>query len=118
MCEGKLIPIFIYGTLIKDMHQYHQGFTEPIPDEIENVDMYNLGVFPAVKKGTGTAKGYIICVNTEVLSLLDHYECSPYLYKRVQTITKGGRPVQYYHFNKDVRDAPLVVDGVWKCISN
>lgn len=115
MCPGKLIPIFVYGTLIPSAKEISEGM-EPIDDVIENVTMHNLGNFPAIVKGDGTAKGKVLCVSEEMLKHLDRYEgVDQGLYYRVQTITKGGRPVNVYFFKRslDGFSRGVIEDGDW-----
>lgn len=112
-CPNKLTPIFVYGTLIPIAKDISCGM-EPIEDEIENVDMYNLGRFPGIIKGTGSAKGLIICVDNDILRRLDEYEGEGYLYSRVNYITKGGRPVNVYFFKQNLPPtAKKIESGDW-----
>lgn len=112
-CPNKLTPIFVYGTLIPCAKDICAGM-EPIEDEIENVDMYNLGHFPGIIKGAGSAKGLIVCVTKETLEALDHYESEGSLYSRVNYITKSNRLVNVYFFLHPLpSNAVKIEDGDW-----
>lgn len=111
MCSVRLIPIFVYGTLIPMAETIASSSIEQ--DVIEGYILKDLGAFPAVVKGEGEIKGLFMYVSESMLSELDRYEGN--LYKKEEVVTKGGRPTNVYVWvdPTTIEKYPIIEDGDW-----
>lgn len=78
--------IFVYGTL-KQGHGNNriiadQKFLGPAQTELAAFQMYSLGGFPGVVRGTQSIKGELYEVDEEAFTRCDHLEGHPDFYKR------------------------------------
>lgn len=83
--------IFVYGTLLKGQSN-HRSF---LKDEnfigtgtVEGYDMYDLGCFPGIVKGTGKVCGEVYSLTADELKRIDRLEGEGSLYKKVKTTVR------------------------------
>jgi gamma-glutamylcyclotransferase (GGCT)/AIG2-like uncharacterized protein YtfP len=76
--------IFTYGTLKKGYYNHHilKDSTFIGEAKLYNYDMYNLGSFPAIKKGSSIIMGEVYEVSPKTLKELDFLESNGFLYQR------------------------------------
>tara|TARA_R110000822_G_scaffold73853_11_gene177620 strand:+ start:3117 stop:3533 length:417 start_codon:yes stop_codon:yes gene_type:complete len=115
--------VAVYGSLRKDManHDLLKGRSTYMGKFDTNpvFDMYGLGRFPGLVKGTTSILMEVYKVNDAVLSEIDELEGyhpnsvdSPF-YKRVNINTSYGLAYTYL-YQSSIINAPKVLDGDWK----
>lgn len=105
--------VFVYGTLRRGQGNYHLLTTSEWIGEhvISGWDMYDLGHFPAVVRGTGDVTGDVFRVSSSTFAKLDMLEGYPRFYDRELIETPAGDAWIYCH-NETPRGRP-VPDGDW-----
>jgi gamma-glutamylcyclotransferase (GGCT)/AIG2-like uncharacterized protein YtfP len=117
--------LFVYGTLRRS-----QGAdlsknlnTRFIGEDVINGELYNLGSYPGLKKGTTSGLFYpslplvvgdvFMLLGDGVVSILDAYEGYPSLYDRIEVFTASGRKVWVYIYPHSVPDNRRIECGDW-----
>lgn len=115
-----MVNVFVYGTLRKGQirHGVLKGSLFIGYGFLKGYDMYNLGSFPAIVKGSGVVYGEVYSTNEETLKTLDYIEgvdCG--LYKReLKTIElESGEVIEafVYVFSRSLSGAARIKDGDW-----
>lgn len=83
--DMKNIFIFTYGTLMNnERNHYYLSDQEFISNAyIKNYDIYNLGTYPGIIKGSDIVYGELYSVDENSLNQIDALEELGYLYDRV-----------------------------------
>lgn len=120
--------LFVYGTLRKgeaadlSKGQSAWGVDYLATDEI-NGCLYHIGAYPGAKLESmpefDPTKPAIVgevfrTRDQSIIAILDAYEGYPYLYTRLQTMTRDGRLVWVYVYNPPVIPDQLIESGDWK----
>ncbi len=102
--------IFVYGTLMEGMvnHAFLENSKKVKDAEIEGFDMYFLGHYPGVIKGSGRIKGEIYEVSADVLKRLDEFEGEGYLYVKRNVQATTGEDVLLYVYNQSIDNKPQI----------
>ena len=116
----KKLSVFVYGTLMKGMGNERvisRFRRKHIPAKISGVDMYSVGGFPALVRGTGSYWGELVVFDESVdpeelyadMDWLEGYRkyskgTSMYLREPVTVVLKDGSSVdtEFYLWNRDV----------------
>lgn len=79
-----LYPVFTYGTLMRGerAHNLVNDKAFIMNTIVEEYDFYDLGSYPAVKKGEKSVIGELYVVDDETLKVIDRYEGKGVLYNR------------------------------------
>lgn len=108
--------VFVYGTL-KRGHSNHLLLSTSnfVKESVTKGEMRSLGGFPAIHLNSNrTIHGEIYEVDDTVLERLDRLEGVPYFYQRNKVETPDG-PVWVYTIDEaEIRDLPLIKDGIWR----
>lgn len=117
--DGKEIPVFVYGTLMKGKRAHHllDGADFGGRFILKNCAMFDLGDFPGIKRRKdGSVLGEVYFVDNETLENLDRYEGEGTLYKRnlAQAKNKSLTVVCNAYFYLGDVDENTVVHGFWE----
>jgi gamma-glutamylcyclotransferase (GGCT)/AIG2-like uncharacterized protein YtfP len=107
--------VFVYGTLRGGRGNYQRLLTtsECLGEHgVDGWDMYDLGHFPAIVKGSGSVTGDVFRVTPATFARLDMLEGYPRFYDREFIETPVGNAWVYYH-NETPRHAEPVPSGDW-----
>jgi gamma-glutamylcyclotransferase (GGCT)/AIG2-like uncharacterized protein YtfP len=100
--------IFTYGTLKKGYYNHHilKDSTFIGEAKLYNSDMYDLGSFPAIKRGSSIIMGEVYEVSTKTLKELDFLESNGFLYQRtlceVELVDKSYYQVYVYIYISEI----------------
>lgn len=109
--------VFVYGTLLKGRSNYEHFLAPANPvmrGEIEGFEMYDLGSFPGVVRGTGNVKGEVYRVTKEQLERIDRLEGEGSLYKKEAVPVRGNFQedkdvtAYVYLYNHNVENLPKI----------
>ncbi len=123
MNSGPFTYLFFYGSLKKAFSIQDQlgirGALSFVEEASIAGQLYDLGPYPALVKGTGTVYGELFALRDEkVLTILDEYEGfdpdSPKTSFYIRELAScGERSVWIYVFQGDLRFAERLEEGIW-----
>ena len=102
------IYVFVYGTLMRNHrnHGYLENSTYVGEGSIEGYEIYDLGRYPGIIKGSGTVYGEVYQVTEETEKKLDYLEEEGDLYLKKPEVVRldDGRSLEamVYVYNKSV----------------
>lgn len=116
-----MIRLGVYGTLKKGNRLNYVLKDSKFLGEIEipGFDMYSLGYYPAIERGSGSILAEIYEVSDRVLKLTDSIEGfvqenSPYnYYNRIKVDTDTFGPIYLYEFPRASELGTYIEDGIW-----
>lgn len=109
--------VFVYGTLKKGHVNHHWllGASFQGVAVLTGLVLHDLGPFPMAIPGDRQVLGEVYEVDGSVLALLDQLEGCPRLYNRMQLTLANGQMVWVYvGRTHQVRNVPVVRDGIWR----
>lgn len=116
------IHVFVYGSLMRGLHNHHCLTGARFLDTAETLDrfvMYNLGYYPGVmptgRKDAATVKGELYTVSQDTLDRLDSLEDHPDHYIRTSTKLASGRTAwMYIYRGQRPLETAIVPNGDWR----
>lgn len=113
-----MITLFVYGSLKKGFynHRLLKESTFIGSGIISGYDLYDLGYYQGIKRGSGEVLGEIYEIDQETLKRVDVLESEGYLYRRVPVEAKiEGDTVKAvtYVYNKSI-DSSRRIEREWR----
>ena len=109
--------VFVYGTLLRGESNHHRlaGSTFLGNDSLCYTVLFDQGMYPILRPGSGIVFGERWSVSTATLSDLDQLEGHPVWYQRVfETLDSGAQAWVYLGSESMVRGLSVIPDGNWK----
>lgn len=121
--------VFVYGTLLSGLRlSYLLDDSEFVGQAIASAILYDLGPFPAIKKGDGLVIGEIYYVDENTLKALDDVEGynesdksnSLYIRSKIKLIQPVGiqSDIYAYFYNPPIREDNLIPSGDYRSYLN
>jgi gamma-glutamylcyclotransferase (GGCT)/AIG2-like uncharacterized protein YtfP len=109
--------VFVYGTLMQG--ERHHGLLAATPKLASarteaSFQLYDLGPYPAMVRGTAHVLGELYQVSDAVLRALDEFEDHPTLYRREPIMLDDGRDARAYLYLGALDRAPAIASGDWR----
>lgn len=111
-----MIKVFVYGTLKRgyNNHRLLAGRALFVGDDVIDGDLFDLGPYPAARRGNGVIHGEVYMVGPNTLRSLDTLEGHPVYYKREPVRTRMGGHEAWAYFMNDVPNAAQQLpEGSW-----
>lgn len=113
-----MTTLFVYGTLKRGYrnHQLLEKSSYMGKGTISGYDLYDLGSFPAIIRGTGEVYGELYEIDTETMKKVDWLESEGSLYiKMPVNVSQDGKMIIAitYIFNRQVHNAKKI-DREWR----
>ncbi|MDT8718279.1 gamma-glutamylcyclotransferase [Clostridium sp. 19966] len=110
--------VFVYGTLMRsERSNYILGQSRYIgKGKLKNYDMYQVASYPGIVNGTGEIVGEVYSVNTDMLKVLDRYECEGRLYiRKLEKIEVENKNMEafVYVWNGSVEKSTPIFEMPW-----
>lgn len=109
--EGKLIPLFVYGSLMHGMQANHYLNDSIYCDKftLHDYAMYKISWYPGiVKKENETVQGEVYFIDQDTLDMLDKYEGDEYSLEQVIVKNPYGNLKAFvYEYNQPVTGNPI-----------
>lgn len=111
-----LIPIFVYGTLMKGQvnHRWLGNAADPIPATAAGLRMHDGPGFPMVCRGNGVVYGELYWVDQNTLDRVDRLEGHPHYYRR--ELWALDQPVisAWIYLCPEAIHYPVIESGCWE----
>ena len=119
MADSQKEYLFVYGTLKKGekSHFFLKNAQFLGRARLSGFNLYNLGEYPGIKRGSGVVIGEVYALDKELLKIIDEYEEEGKEYKRtcVEVEMENGRnlKVWIYEYLGYVEKKQLIKSGEW-----